>query len=433
MSSISIGCIGILLLLAAIFLRMPIGMAMLAVGTAGFAAISGTDAALGLLRGVPYETFANPTYAVVCLFLLMGNFAFKSGISDELFACVNTWLGRLRGGLAIATVAACGGFAAICGSSVACAVTMGVVAFAEMRKFRYANTLATGCIAAGGTLGILIPPSTVMVLYGIITGQSIGDMFMAGFIPGLIQIALYMAVVRFWVKRRPADGPAGQSRPMKDKLRSLTRVWSIVLLFSVVIGGLYLGVFSPNEAAGVGAFGALLIGLGRCRNRFAFLRDSLEDSVKTSGMCFMIVLGAMIFGYFLTVSRIPAELSSVIAGVVESPMLVVSGVLLVMVILGCFMDSMAIVLLTVPIFFPLIETYHIDPIWFGILVVRVTEIGLITPPVGLNLFVIKGVANVPMASVFRGVVPFLCADALHIALLMAFPVLSLWLPGLAGN
>ncbi len=235
MSSISIGCIGILLLLAAIFLRMPIGMAMLAVGTAGFAAISGTDAALGLLRGVPYETFANPTYAVVCLFLLMGNFAFKSGISDELFACVNTWLGRLRGGLAIATVAACGGFAAICGSSVACAVTMGVVAFPEMRKFRYANTLATGCIAAGGTLGILIPPSTVMVLYGIITGQSIGDMFMAGFIPGLIQIALYMAVVRFWVKRRPADGPAGQSRPMKDKLRSLTRVWSIVLLFSVVI------------------------------------------------------------------------------------------------------------------------------------------------------------------------------------------------------
>ena len=376
MSSISIGCIGILLLLAAIFLRMPIGMAMLAVGTAGFAAISGTDAALGLLRGVPYETFANPTYAVVCLFLLMGNFAFKSGISDELFACVNTWLGRLRGGLAIATVAACGGFAAICGSSVACAVTMGVVAFPEMRKFRYANTLATGCIAAGGTLGILIPPSTVMVLYGIITGQSIGDMFMAGFIPGLLQIALYMAVVRFWVKRRPADGPAGQSRPMKDKLRSLTRVWSIVLLFSVVIGGLYLGVFSPNEAA---------------------------------------------------------ELSSVIAGVVESPMLVVSGVLLVMVILGCFMDSMAIVLLTVPIFFPLIETYHIDPIWFGILVVRVTEIGLITPPVGLNLFVIKGVANVPMASVFRGVVPFLCADALHIALLMAFPVLSLWLPGLAGN
>lgn len=433
MSPVTIGCIGILALIVAIFLRVPIGMAMIAVGAAGFAAISGADAALGLLRGVPYETFANPTYAVVCLFLLMGNFAFKSGISDELFAAVNTWLGRLKGGLAIATVAACGGFAAICGSSVACAVTMGVVAFPEMRKFKYANTLATGCIAAGGTLGILIPPSTVMVLYGIITGQSIGDMFMAGVVPGLIQIVLYIAVVRLWVKARPAEGPAGQSYDMKTKLRSLSRVWSIVALFVVVIGGLYLGVFSPNEAAGVGAFGALLLGLFRCRDRFVFLRDSLEDSVRTSGMCFLVVLGAMIFGYFLTVSRIPAELSGLIAGVVESPLLIVLGVLLVMVVLGCFMDSMAIVLLTVPIFFPLIEAYNINPLWFGILVVRVTEIGLITPPVGLNLFVIKGVANVPMGSVFRGVIPFLLADVAHVALLLAFPILSLWLPGLGGH
>ena len=433
MSPIFIGCIGIVALIAAIFLRVPIGMAMVAVGAAGFAAISGVNAALGLLRGVPYETFANPTYAVVCLFLLMGNFAFKSGISDELFAAVNTWLGRLKGGLAIATVAACGGFAAICGSSVACAATMGVVAFPEMRKFKYANTLATGCIAAGGTLGILIPPSTVMVLYGIITGQSIGDMFMAGVIPGLIQIVLYMAVVRLWVKVRPAEGPAGQSYDLRTKLRSLSGVWSIVALFVVVIGGLYSGVFSPNEAAGVGAFGALLLGLFRCRDRFAFMRDSLEDSVRTSGMCFLVVLGAMIFGYFLTVSRIPAELSTLIAGVVESPMLIVLGVLLVMVVLGCFMDSMAIVLLTVPIFFPLIEAYHINPVWFGILVVRVTEIGLITPPVGLNLFVIKGVADVPMGSVFRGVMPFLLADMAHVALLLTFPILSLWLPGLGGH
>ena len=433
MSPVSIGCIGIVCLLAAIFARVPIGIAMLAVGAGGFAAISGVGAALGILRGVPYETFANSTYAVVCLFLLMGNFAFKSGISDELFACVNTWLGRLKGGLAVATIAACGGFAAICGSSVACAVTMGVVAIPEMRKFKYANTLATGCIAAGGTLGILIPPSTVMVLYGIITGQSIGDMFMAGVIPGLIQIALYIAVVRLWVRRRPEAGPAGESHTMAQKVRSLSKVWSIVALFVLVIGGLYVGFFSPNEAAGVGAFGALLLGLARCKNRFAFLRDSLEDAVRTSGMCYLVVLGAMIFGYFLTVSRIPAELSGLIAGVVESPLLIVLGVLLVMVILGCFMDSMAIVLLTVPIFYPLIEAYGINPIWFGILVVRVTEIGLITPPVGLNLFVIKGVADVPMISVFRGVMPFLVAVAIHVAILLAFPILSFWLPGLAAH
>lgn len=431
MSPVLAGCLGIVVLVIVIFLRVPIGMAMLAVGAAGFAAIAGTDPALGILRGVPYETFVNPTYAVVILFVLMGNFAFKSGISDELFSAVNAWIGRLRGGLALATIAACGGFAAISGSSVACAVTMGVVALPEMRKFRYSSALATGCIAAGGTLGILIPPSTIMILYGIITGESISKMFMAGVIPGLIQILLYALVIRVWVRLRPQDGPAGRAYGMKEKALALGKVWPIILLFVLVIGGLYLGVFSPNEAAGVGAFGALVLGLlkkkeGRC----AFVADCLKSSIATSGMCYLVVLGAMVFGYFLTVSRIPMELSSFISGMVDSPVLVVLGVLLVMVLLGCFMDSMAIVLLTVPIFFPLIEQYGINPIWFGILVVRVTEIGLISPPVGLNLFVIKGVANVPMASVFRGVLPFIAADFLHVVILMAFPVLSLWLPSM---
>ncbi len=431
MTPIAIGCIGIAALITIIFLRVPIGMAMLAVGSLGFLAISGIDPALGILRGTPYETFVNPTYAVVILFVLMGNFAFKSGISDELFGAVNTWIGRLKGGLALATIAACGGFAAISGSSVACAVTMGVVALPEMRKFKYSNALATGCIAAGGTLGILIPPSTIMILYGIITGESISKMFMAGVIPGLMQILLYSLVIRFWVRIHPEDGPSGESYTLKQKVVAFGRVWPIMLLFSIVIGGLYLGVFSPNEAAGIGAFGALVLGIIKKKEgRIPFIVECLKSSIATSGMCYLVVLGAMIFGYFLTVSRIPMELSTVIASVVDSPILVILGILLVMILLGCFMDSMAIVLLTMPIFFPLIQQYGINPIWFGILVVRVTEIGLISPPVGLNLFVIKGVANVPMSAVFRGVLPFLFADFIHVAILMAFPILSLWLPGM---
>ncbi len=432
MSPLLIGCLGIVFLLTIIFLRVPIGVAMIISGVAGFMAISGTEAGLALLGSVPYETFTNPAYAVVALFVLMGNFAFKSGISDDLFWAVRKWMGSLRGGLALATVAACGGFAAICGSSVACAVTMGVVALPEMMKSRYAKTLATGCIAAGGTLGILIPPSTVMILYGIITEQSIGKLFIAGMLPGVIQMLMYMLVVRVWVRKFPDAGPAAGSCSMGEKFRSLSRVWSVLLLMGIVVGGLYAGIFSPNEAGGVGAFGAFVIGLVLCRKctRREFIRESLRDTIRTQGMCLTIMLGAMVFGYFLTVSRLPMELSDAITSVVSSPTLILVSILLIMVLLGCFMDSMAIVLLTVPIFFPLIQSAGIDPIWFGILVVRVTEMGLITPPVGLNLYVIQGVSDVPMSSVFKGVIPFVVCDVFHVLLLLVFPILSLWLPGM---
>lgn len=432
MSPLLIGCLGIVLLLTIIFLRVPIGVAMIISGVVGFMMISGTEAGLALLGSVPYETFINPAYAVVALFVLMGNFAFKSGISDDLFRAVRKWMGSLPGGLALATVAACGGFAAICGSSVACAVTMGVVALPEMMKSRYAKTLATGCIAAGGTLGILIPPSTVMILYGIITEQSIGKLFMAGMLPGIIQMLMYMLVVLVWVKKFPEAGPAAGACSLGEKFRSLSRVWSVLLLMVIVVGGLYAGVFSPNEAGGVGAFGAFVIGLVLCRKttRREFIKESLRDTIRTQGMCLTIMLGAMIFGYFLTVSRLPMELSDAITSVVSSPMLILVCILLIMVLLGCFMDSMAIVLLTVPIFFPLITSVGIDPIWFGILVVRVTEMGLITPPVGLNLYVIQGVSDVPMLSVFKGVIPFVVCDIFHVLLLLMFPILSLWLPGM---
>ena len=427
-----IGWLGIFFLLLLICMRVPIGVAMIVSGVTGFMAISGFEPGLALLGSVPYETFINTSYAVVALFVLMGNFAFKSGISDDLFMAVRKWMGSLKGGLALATVAACGGFAAICGSSVACAVTMGVVALPEMMKSRYANTLATGCIAAGGTLGILIPPSTVMIIYGIITEQSIGKLFMAGMLPGILQMLLYMAVVRIWVRRFPEAGPAAGACPMKEKIQSLSRVWSVILLMVLVVGGLYTGIFSPNEAGGVGAFGAFIIGLILCRktSRREFIKESLIDTVRTQGMCLTIMLGAMIFGYFLTVSRLPMTLSDSITGVVSSPMLILVFVLLIMVLLGCFMDSMAIVLLTVPIFYPLIISVGIDPIWFGILVVRVTEMGLITPPVGLNLYVIQGVSNVPMGKIFSGVIPFIVCDVVHVLILLAFPMISLWLPSM---
>lgn len=431
MSPFAAGCIGMAVLVAAIFMRMPIGMAMILVGCGGFAVLSGLQPALGLLRGVPYETYVAYSFSVVPLFVLMGNFVFKAGIGKELYFCIHKWMGHMRGGLSMATVAACACFAAICGSSVATAVTMGVVSVPEMKKFKYSNKLATGCLAAGGTLGILIPPSTIMILYGIITEQSIARLFMAGFIPGIMQALLYMTTIHLWVRRHPQDGPVGPRVPFKEKVRSLSRVWSVLLLFVVVIGGIYGGAFTPNEAAGIGAFGACLLGLGYCRkNKLGFIKESLLATVSTSGMCFLILTGAYVFGYFLAISRVPYELSEFINGMNTGPMPVILGVLLVMVILGCFMDSMAIVLLTVPVFFPLIQSLNIDPIWFGILVVRVTEMGLITPPVGLNLFVIKGVADVPMGDVFRGVIPFIAADIVHVILLIAFPSIALFLPEL---
>lgn len=434
MSPFAVGCIGMLLLIAAIFIRIPIGMAMLLIGAGGFAWISGLDPALGIIRGVPYETFVQYQYSVVPLFLLMGNFAFKSGISTDLYWAVHRLMGSLKGGLAMATVGACGAFAAICGSSVACAVTMGVVAVPQMKKYKYSDKLAAGVVAAGGTLGILIPPSTIMVLYGIITEQSIGRLFMAGFVPGLLQALIYMTTIGVMVRRKPELGPPGEPCSMREKVRALARVWSVVLLFIVVIGGIYTGVFTPNEAAGIGAFGAFLLGLFKSDlGKWRFFRQSLRDTISTTGMSYMIILGAMVFGYFLAVSRVPFELAELIEAMHASPVTVLLGILLIMLALGCFMDSMAIVLLTVPIFFPMIQKVGIDPIWFGILVVRVTEMGLITPPVGLNLYVIKGVAGVPMGTVFRGVTPFILADCAHLALLILFPQITLWLPRLMGQ
>lgn len=430
MSPITVGFIGIAILLVLLFSRMQIGVAMGLVGFCGFAYIIGFDAALGLLKTVPYATFSQQSLSVIPLFILMGSFCFSAGISEDLYRGIHKWLGHLRGGLATATVVACACFAAISGSSLATVATMGKVAMPEMRRYNYSAALATGAIAAGGSMGILIPPSVILIIYGIITEQSIGKLFLAGFIPGLLEGIFYIITIRVITGRDPKAGPRGPEAPFREKIVALRSTWEVAILFLVVIGGIYLGWFTPTEAAGVGAFGAFLLTVIRKKlNRTSFVK-SLVDTSMTSGMLFAIILGAMILGYFLSVTRLPHELATVVSTLPVNRYVVLILILITTLVLGCVMDSMAIVLLTIPVFYPLILELGFDPIWFGILVVRVTEMGLITPPVGLNVYVIKGISGTPMKTVFKGIYPFLIADLCEIVLLIAFPQITLFLPNL---
>jgi tripartite ATP-independent transporter DctM subunit len=410
---------------------MPISFGMGFMGFIGFAYLVGIGPALGLLKTVPYTTFASHSLSVIPLFILMGAFSFSAGISKDLYEAVYKWLGNLRGGLAMATVGACACFASISGSSMATAATMGTVALPEMKKYKYDLALATGSVAAGGSMGILIPPSVILIIYGIITEQSIGKLFLAGFIPGVMEAFFYMLVIAVLTKFNPSLGPRGPKTSFMEKLSALSKTWEVFVLFLVVIGGIYLGVFTPTEAAGIGAFGAFGFALMKRRLTWGVFKKSLSDTIRTTVMVFAIILGAMLLGYFLTVTRIPFDLAGFVAGLPVNRYIILALILFVFLALGCVIDTMAIVLLTVPIFFPLIVNLGFDPIWFGILVVRTTEMGLITPPVGLNVFIIKGVArDVPIGTIFRGIFPFLFADLCQVVLLIAIPQLSLFLPSL---
>jgi len=431
MTSFTIGLIGICILLVLLLSGMPIGYVMGFVGFAGFAYIRGFDSALGILKIVPYRTFAEYGLSVVPLFILMGSFCYFAGISKDLYETVHKWLGHKRGGMAMATVGACAGFAAVSGSSLATAATMGTVALPEMKRYGYDDRLATGAVAAGGTIGILIPPSVALIIYGVITEQSIGKLFLAGFIPGILEAVFYLFTIDILCRLNPDMGPRGPRISFREKIASFKNTWIVAALFLLVIGGIYMGVFSPTEAAGVGAFGAFLFALARKRLNWEAFKTSLITTGKTSAMIFIILLGAIILGYFLSVSRIPFQLADSIGGLPVNRYFILIFILLLYVILGCVMDALAIMLLVTPIFFPLATSLGFDPIWFGILIVRVSEIGMITPPVGINVFVIKGVAkDVPMSTIFRGIVPFLIADICHVALLIVFPQLSLLLPNL---
>jgi C4-dicarboxylate transporter DctM subunit len=431
MTPLTIGYIGIGLLVVLLFSGIHIGVVMGAVGFLGIACISGWAAGLIVLKTVPFTTFANYSMSVVPLFILMGGFCFYAGISKELYDTVHKWLGHLRGGLAMATVGACAAFAAVSGSSLATAATMGTVALPEMRRYKYDPALAAGCIAAGGSIGILIPPSVPLIIYGILANQSIGKLFIAGIIPGVLEAIFYIITIYILCRLNPARGPSGSKTGFMEKITSLKATWGVLLLFIIVIGGIYFGIFSPTEAAGVGACGACIFAMVRRRLGWPNFKASVVGTVKTTSMIFVIFLGAMILGYFLAVTRLPFELADFVGGLPVNRYVILGLILAVYFVLGCIMDSLAMILLTVPIFYPLITALGFDPIWFGIIIVRAAEIGLITPPVGLNVFVIKGITKeIPMYTIFRGIIPFIIADICHVILLVIVPQVATFLPGL---
>ncbi len=422
---------GLLFVLLAI--GMPIGFAMAGAGFLGSLLMIDLDAALSLLGQTAYETPITYDLSVVPLFVLMGYFATSSGLSEGLYRACYTWLGHRRGGLALATIGGCGAFAAICGSSLATAATMSQVALPEMRRYNYDVRLATGSIAAGGTIGILIPPSVILVLYGILTETSISELFLAGMVPGVLTVLAFMATISIVTRLNPELGPRGEATSALDKLRAFKDVWGTVLLFLLVIGGIYLGVFSPTEAAGIGAMGALALAVLARKMTPSIFLGCLLDTVKTSAMIFTILIGAIMFNNFLILSAVPDALGEWIESLPLGPHGILVIILLIYLVLGCALDSLAMILLTIPIFFPVIQNLGFDPVWFGVIIVMVVELGLISPPIGMNVFIIKGMApEVPLGAIYVGVLPFVIAEILLIAILVALPDLALWLPGTMG-
>ncbi len=433
MSTDTIAVIGFLALFALMLLRVPVGMAMGLVGITGYSWIAGAGPALKLVGLTSMRTVTDYTFGVIPMFMLMGALVSVSGVSRELFKAANSMIGHLRGGLGVATVLACGGFAAICGSSVATAATFSGVAYPEMRRFGYPQSFSTGVIAAGGTLGAMLPPSTVLAVYAILTQQDIGKLFMAGIVPGLFAMLLYVVTIFAIVQVRPRWLPRGASKPWSERLADLKNVWAPLVLFLFVIGGLYGGFFTPTEAGGVGASGAFLLGLARGRLDRAKIKEALLSATRTAAAVFTVLIGALMFGYFLTITQTPQKLAGFLAGLGIGPYGVLVLIMLMYLVLGCLMDAMAMIILTVPIIFPIITQLGFDPIWFGIIIVMTVELGLIHPPVGMNVFVIKSVVHdVSFSTIFKGVLPFVATDIVRLIILISFPVLALWLPSRMG-
>ena len=416
-------------LLALAFARMPIAFAMLIVGGAGFALKRGWTAAFDQVAQTTFAAGIDYELSVVPLFILMGNFVARAGMSQELFRAAYAFIGHWKGGLAMSTVVACAGFGSICGSSVATAATMARVAYPPMKKLGYSDKLAAASIAAGGTLGILIPPSTIMVIYGIITETNIGRLFAAGVLPGVLAAALLCLAVRWVVWRDPQAGPAGARSTWRERIVAVKGIWGVAVLFAISIGGIYAGFFTATEGAGVGAAGAFVFAWARRALGWRVLRDILLDSARTTGMLFMILIGALVFANYINFTTLPSDLMGFVEQFSLHPMLVVMSICAIYVILGTAMEELSMILLTVPVFFPLIVALGLDPVWFGILVVVVVEIGLISPPVGMNLFVLRSLLpQVKTATLFRGVLPFVTADVVRLFVLAAFPGIALWLP-----
>ncbi len=422
---------GFSVMLVLIVAGIPIALAMAMVGFAGFGWVVNWNAALSMIGTVAYDTGQNYTLSVVPLFILMGNFVARAGIASELYTASYAFLGHRRGGLAMATIVACAGFSAVCGSSIATTATMAKVSMPSMRRFHYDDSLASGSIAAGGTLGILIPPSVVLVIYGILTEQDIGRLFAAGILPGLLAVVLYLAAIKTQIQFNPSVGPPGERMNWAQRFEALRHVWAVTLLFAVVLGGIYGGVFTPTEAGGFGAAGAFILSLFRENFSLKGAFSVLVESVMTTANLFLVLIGALLFSNFINVTGLPQELSNLANRFDQTPILVVVCILGIYLILGCVLESMSMILLTVPVFYPLIGELGYDLIWFGILVVVATEISLITPPIGLNVFVLKGMLpDTSTSTIFKGVTSFWIADILRLSLLAGFPAIALFLPGL---
>lgn len=432
MNPVMIGVLGIALLIIIMMLKLPVAFSMGIIGFLGFGYLISSGAALNILAKDFYTIFSSYDLTVIPLFLFMGQIVFQTGISRKLYDTGNAWLGHYKGGLAIATIGACAAFSAICGSTNATAATMATVALPEMKRFKYGDQIAAGVVAAGGSLGILIPPSVVFIVYGIMTEQSIGKLFMAGIVPGILLSIIFIVTIYIWVSLNPEIAPRIGKQPLKKRMVSLVGLIDVILLFILVMGGLFLGVFTPSEAGAVGAFGGLLIPLLKGQLTWGRLVGALRASTQITCMIIMIVAGATVFGHFLAVSNIPTALSS---WVVSLPIPSWASMLVIMIFFfigGCFMDSLGMILLTIPIFYPVAISLGYDPIWFGVAVVLITELGVITPPVGINVYVVSGIAqDIRLETVFKGAVPFVFALIFYVILMVIFPQIALFLPNLA--
>jgi len=431
MSPTTVGIFGVLALFLIMFLRMPIGTAMALLGFIGFSYLVSLEGAFNMAAADIFSTFSSYSLTVIPLFVFMGQILFNSGVSQRLYAAAYRWLGHLPGGLAMATIGACTGFAAISGSAIATAATMGSVALPEMQKYKYDPALATGIVACGGTLGVLIPPSVTFIVYGIMVEQSIGKLFIAGIFPGLLLSSLFMASIYLIARCNPRLAPPGPRATWRERLTSLSGAGEALALFALVMGGLFAGFFTPTEAAAVGAAGALVLSFVRRQLTWRGLINSFFEALRTACMVMVIIAGATIFAHFLAVTKIPFELAGWVGGLPIPPMATMVVIALMYVIGGCVMEALPLILLTVPIFFPVCIALGFDPIWFGVMIVLLGQVGMVTPPVGVNVFVVAGVAkDVPIDTIFRGILPFVLAMIICLIILMAFPQISLFLPSL---
>jgi len=431
MSLSTTGIIGIVVLVVLLYSKMPVGFAMGFLGLIGFSYVVNFDAGLNLLARDVWDVFSSYNLTVIPLFVFMGQIAFHAGISRRLYDSAYVLLGHRRGGLAMTTVGACAAFSAICGSTNATAATMATVALPEMKRYGYDMGLATGTVAAAGSLGILIPPSVIFIVYGILTEQSIGKLFAAGILPGILLSFLFLLTIHLRVMINPSLAPPGPKSNIREKFRSFAGILETLMLFALVMGGIFFGLFTPTEAAATGAFMTLLIALIRRQLHWKGFIQSLADTTKISCMIMVIVTGAVIFGHFMAITRIPYTLADYVSSLPLPPHAIIGVIILVYLIGGCFMDALAMIMLTIPIFFPVVQTLGFDPIWFGVVIVLITEMGVITPPVGINVYVVYGVArDVPLEKIFKGVFPMLISLLVCNLLLILFPQIALWLPGL---